>query len=192
VCVTLLPVVVRKLARMAFASSYRHTELLRLFLATVLFDDCLPNDTKFCPKQRHGIQKAEVAQGHHLGRQRVHVAWSHACPSHAPDVASLRSVGKTSLMNQYVQKKFTKEYKATIGADFLTKEIQIDDKLVTMQVRVPDEIDLLAECMQPCSPVRAADMGHGRPGTLSEFRCGVLSGGGLLRAGVRRQQHEEF
>jgi Ras-related protein Rab-7A len=38
-------------------------------------------------------------------------------------------------MNQYVQKKFSKEYKATIGADFLTKEIQIDDKLVTMQVR---------------------------------------------------------
>jgi Ras-related protein Rab-7A len=37
-------------------------------------------------------------------------------------------------MNQYVQKKFSKEYKATIGADFLTKEIQIDDKLVTMQV----------------------------------------------------------
>eukprot|EP00879_Flechtneria_rotunda_P010463 GHRR01010939.1.p1 GENE.GHRR01010939.1~~GHRR01010939.1.p1 ORF type:complete len:125 (+),score=31.91 GHRR01010939.1:67-441(+) len=43
-------------------------------------------------------------------------------------------VGKTSLMNQYVQKKFSKEYKATIGADFLTKEIQIDDKLVTMQI----------------------------------------------------------
>lgn len=37
-------------------------------------------------------------------------------------------------MNQYVQKKFSKEYKATIGADFLTKEIQIDDKLVTVQV----------------------------------------------------------
>jgi len=30
-------------------------------------------------------------------------------------------VGKTSLMNQFVQKKFTKEYKATIGADFLTR-----------------------------------------------------------------------
>lgn len=45
------------------------------------------------------------------------------------------SVGKTSLMNQYIQKKFTKEYKATIGADFLTKEIEIDDKRVTMQVR---------------------------------------------------------
>lgn len=53
------------------------------------------------------------------------------------------SVGKTSLMNQYVQKKFSKEYKATIGADFLTKEIQIDDKLVTMQVCAPINPDLV-------------------------------------------------
>jgi hypothetical protein len=48
------------------------------------------------------------------------------------------SVGKTSLMNQYVNQKFTNQYKATIGADFLTKEIMLDDKLVTMQVRVGD------------------------------------------------------
>ena len=33
------------------------------------------------------------------------------------------SVGKTSLMNQYVNKKFSTQYKATIGADFLTKEL---------------------------------------------------------------------
>ena len=32
-------------------------------------------------------------------------------------------VGKTSLMNQYVNKKFSNQYKATIGADFLTKEV---------------------------------------------------------------------
>lgn len=47
-----------------------------------------------------------------------------------------RSVGKTSLMNQYVLKKFSNQYKATIGADFLTKEITVDDKMVTMQVRI--------------------------------------------------------
>ena len=35
---------------------------------------------------------------------------------------------------RFVQKKFSKEYKATIGADFLTKEIEVDDKTVTMQV----------------------------------------------------------
>ncbi|KAL5751879.1 hypothetical protein ACOSP7_022055 [Xanthoceras sorbifolium] len=43
-------------------------------------------------------------------------------------------VGKTSLMNQYVYKKFSQQYKATIGADFVTKELQIDDKLVTLQI----------------------------------------------------------
>uniref|UniRef100_A0A8C7YJL3 RAB7A, member RAS onco family n=1 Tax=Oryzias sinensis TaxID=183150 RepID=A0A8C7YJL3_9TELE len=42
-------------------------------------------------------------------------------------------VGKTSLMNQYVNKKFSNQYKATIGADFLTKEVMVDDRLVTMQ-----------------------------------------------------------
>ena len=34
-------------------------------------------------------------------------------------------VGKTSLMNQYVNKKFSNQYKATIGADFLTKEVKV-------------------------------------------------------------------
>eukprot|EP00607_Mallomonas_marina_P004646 CAMPEP_0182427166 /NCGR_PEP_ID=MMETSP1167-20130531/15086_1 /TAXON_ID=2988 /ORGANISM="Mallomonas Sp, Strain CCMP3275" /LENGTH=209 /DNA_ID=CAMNT_0024609169 /DNA_START=111 /DNA_END=740 /DNA_ORIENTATION=- len=43
-------------------------------------------------------------------------------------------VGKTSLMNQYVNKRFTSQYKATIGADFLPKEVMIDDKLVTLQI----------------------------------------------------------
>ncbi|CAN6346045.1 unnamed protein product [Urochloa humidicola] len=43
-------------------------------------------------------------------------------------------VGKTSLMNQYVNKKFSQQYKATIGADFLTKEVLIEDKLVTLQI----------------------------------------------------------
>ncbi|XP_022593453.2 ras-related protein Rab-7a [Cyclospora cayetanensis] len=55
------------------------------------------------------------------------------------------SVGKTSLMNQYVNKKFSNQYKATIqvpgargmctvGADFLTKDVIIDDKEVTIQI----------------------------------------------------------
>jgi len=43
-------------------------------------------------------------------------------------------VGKSSLMNQYVNKKFSSQYKATIGADFLTKEVTIEDKLVTLQI----------------------------------------------------------
>lgn len=43
-------------------------------------------------------------------------------------------VGKTSLMQQFVNGKFSHQYKATIGADFLTKELTIDDKSVTMQL----------------------------------------------------------
>lgn len=43
-------------------------------------------------------------------------------------------VGKTSLMSQYVNKRFSAAYKATIGADFLTREVMVDDRLVTMQL----------------------------------------------------------
>uniref|UniRef100_A0A7S2HPM2 Uncharacterized protein n=1 Tax=Zooxanthella nutricula TaxID=1333877 RepID=A0A7S2HPM2_9DINO len=43
-------------------------------------------------------------------------------------------VGKTSLMNQYVNKKFNTQYKATIGADFLTKEMTVDGRPVTLQI----------------------------------------------------------
>jgi len=35
---------------------------------------------------------------------------------------------------RYVYKKFNKQYKATIGADFVTKELHIDEKSVTLQV----------------------------------------------------------
>lgn len=34
-----------------------------------------------------------------------------------------------------MNKKFSNQYKATIGADFLTKEVQIDDRLFTLQVK---------------------------------------------------------
>ncbi|VDK38227.1 unnamed protein product [Taenia asiatica] len=43
-------------------------------------------------------------------------------------------VGKTSLMNQYVTQRFSNQYKATIGADFLTKETMVDDRVVTLQI----------------------------------------------------------
>ncbi|XP_016552404.1 ras-related protein Rab7 isoform X2 [Capsicum annuum] len=43
-------------------------------------------------------------------------------------------VGKTSLVNQYVFKKFREQYKATIGADFATKELEIGERVVTLQI----------------------------------------------------------
>ncbi|KAL0088598.1 P-loop containing nucleoside triphosphate hydrolase protein [Phycomyces blakesleeanus] len=41
-------------------------------------------------------------------------------------------VGKTSLRNQFIHKRFTNAYKATIGADFITKEVQKDDNTKVM------------------------------------------------------------
>ena len=43
-------------------------------------------------------------------------------------------VGKTSLMNQFVNQKFSSMYKYTLGADFRTKDISIDDKNIPMQI----------------------------------------------------------
>jgi hypothetical protein len=51
--------------------------------------------------------------GYNFGRQRVRQYLRDS----APDTTSPHSVGKTSLMNQYVNKRFSNQYKATIGAD---------------------------------------------------------------------------
>lgn len=43
-------------------------------------------------------------------------------------------VGKTALMKMYCDKKFDKSYQATIGADFLQKDMMVNDKAITMQI----------------------------------------------------------
>ena len=48
-----------------------------------------------------------------------------------------------------VKKKFSASYKATIGADFLTREVMVDDRQVTMQVRCRGESRL----GQPSQPL---------------------------------------
>ncbi|XVE54267.1 hypothetical protein DITRI_Ditri03aG0066900 [Diplodiscus trichospermus] len=35
---------------------------------------------------------------------------------------------------RYVNRKFSNQYKATIGADFLTQEVQIEDRVFTLQI----------------------------------------------------------
>ncbi|XP_042465996.1 ras-related protein Rab7-like [Zingiber officinale] len=42
--------------------------------------------------------------------------------------------GLLNLTIRYVHKKFTQQYKVTIGADFATKEILVDDRLITLQI----------------------------------------------------------
>uniref|UniRef100_A0A6B2LJM1 Ras-related protein Rab-7b n=1 Tax=Arcella intermedia TaxID=1963864 RepID=A0A6B2LJM1_9EUKA len=43
-------------------------------------------------------------------------------------------VGKTSLLVRYVDNKFNINTKSTIGADFLSKPIEVDDQPVTLQI----------------------------------------------------------
>jgi GTPase SAR1 family protein len=54
-------------------------------------------------------------------------------------------------MNQYVNRKFSNQYKATIGADFLTKEVMVDDRLVTMQVCMLARVCPRLSDVCPCS-----------------------------------------
>ncbi len=43
-------------------------------------------------------------------------------------------VGKTSILEQYVNRTFTGKYKVTIGADFLTKDIDVDSNKIKLQI----------------------------------------------------------
>ena len=45
-------------------------------------------------------------------------------------------VGKTAILDRFISKRFIGSYKSTIGADFLTQEIWVDDKLSTLQIWV--------------------------------------------------------
>jgi GTPase SAR1 family protein len=49
-------------------------------------------------------------------------------------VAGGSGVGKSSLVNQYVNKMFTNQYKPASSAAFLTKEVEFEGKHVTMQI----------------------------------------------------------
>ncbi|XP_078394096.1 ras-related protein Rab-7a-like, partial [Cetorhinus maximus] len=43
-------------------------------------------------------------------------------------------VGKSALMNLYVNRRYSNFYKATIGADFLIRDVTLDGKNITVQV----------------------------------------------------------
>ncbi|XP_008408739.1 ras-related protein Rab-7a [Poecilia reticulata] len=43
-------------------------------------------------------------------------------------------VGKSSVMNRYVDNRFTNMYRATIGTDFFSKAIRINGNTVTLQI----------------------------------------------------------
>ena len=37
-------------------------------------------------------------------------------------------------MTRYVDNRYTMQYRATVGADFMAKDVMIDDKMVSLQV----------------------------------------------------------
>ena len=43
-------------------------------------------------------------------------------------------VGKTSILQRYIQKIFNDDYTCTIGVDFFMKSLKIDDKLIKLQL----------------------------------------------------------
>ncbi|XP_063150337.1 ras-related protein Rab-7a-like isoform X3 [Candoia aspera] len=43
-------------------------------------------------------------------------------------------VGKSALMNQYVNNRFSSRFRATIGADFLSKEVHVDGRSLIVQI----------------------------------------------------------
>ncbi|KAH9624666.1 hypothetical protein KSS87_001676 [Heliosperma pusillum] len=73
------------------------------------------------------LQVERIGPNHHVTKL------NHVSQKSSPyDVKQKKSVILSS--PEYVNKKFSNQYKATIGADFLTKEVQFDDRLFTLQI----------------------------------------------------------
>ena len=64
-----------------------------------------------------------------------------------------RSVGKTSVLERYVNKRFSSSYKATIGADFLVRDVNVRDMLVTLQVCATQRDGAVAHAFPMTFPV---------------------------------------
>ena len=45
-----------------------------------------------------------------------------------------QAVGKTSILEQYINKSFNNKYKATLGANFLTKKVVMDKGEIMLQI----------------------------------------------------------
>lgn len=49
-------------------------------------------------------------------------------------ILGAQAVGKTCVMQRFVNKVFTYSYKATIGADFASKEVSVGDDVISLQL----------------------------------------------------------
>lgn len=79
------------------------------------------------------------------------------------------SVGKTALINRYVNQNFSGNFKATIGTDLASKQIFINNQLVTLQVSWKLTSFLFL------NEFLVTDMGYGRTRTFPIFGGILLS-----------------
>ncbi len=49
-----------------------------------------------------------------------------------------QNVGKSSILNRFVDNSFNDVYISTIGVDFRIKTVPVEDKVVKLQVRISD------------------------------------------------------
>ena len=74
-------------------------------------------------------------------------------------------VGKSAILEQYVSRVFKARYKATVGSDFATKQVEVDDVRITMQV-FAFVLSAYVTCI--------TDMGYRRPRKISKHGRWIL------------------
>lgn len=75
-----------------------------------------------------------------------------------------------NLSCRYLNKKFNQQHRVTIGADFATKELQIEDRFVTLQVSSSKlwlDLFLTSNFKGSHMFVLLVDLGHGRARKIS-------------------------
>jgi len=76
-----------------------------------------------------------------------------------------QSVGKTSLITRFMYDTFDNTYQATIGIDFLSKTLYLEDRTVRLQLwdtagQVSTPVYSFDAAENPCSPVDRSDSDH--------------------------------
>ena len=82
-------------------------------------------------------------------------------------------MGKSCIIQQYVFKKFSDKYKSTIGADFFSHDVVIDDVPYTLQVRMEQVL------------LSGVDLGYRRTGAFPESRLLFLQRHGRVHSRLR-------
>ena len=75
-----------------------------------------------------------------------------------------QSVGKTSIITRFMYDKFDSTYQATIGIDFLSKTMYLDDRVVRLQLwDTAGQVTRLFKTAAPTSPPSCPGLVLARP-----------------------------